>query len=398
MSSISVNPPKTPVTTGSNGIAAATVPNVCKMPGPPAPFVPTPLPNIAKSGNSPKGFSKSVEFDGHKVAIKGATFTSVGDIASKATGGGIVSANVEGPARFIGPGSMDVKVEGKNVHLLSDPMLNNCGPSGSPPNAATLLGLVQRPGLVALVGDEVCALCHKTHGDAGRLEETADTKADASTFQAATTRAREKAKARDKKKNLRSTMLGVVRCQDGQVYAANSGRPIPEVQGELPGGWHAPAPDRWLDFPGLIPENRRQQFAVMWQRAEDANFAWNFRRNEARSLGRTEEQSDKDAGEPFYPPGSCAAQQAVVLALLHGARPIGLTERWSASTGPNAKVFVYFRTRPKGNPRRGWFGGEQAVPPCGTCQIILTMLLCPDDRAPECKHKPPGSQVCRCTR
>ncbi|HYO53837.1 hypothetical protein [Archangium sp.] len=27
---------------------------------------------------------------------------------------------------------MDVKVEGKNVQLLGDPMLNNCGPSGSP--------------------------------------------------------------------------------------------------------------------------------------------------------------------------------------------------------------------------------------------------------------------------
>jgi len=395
MSSISVNPPKTPVTTGSNGIAAATVPNVCKMPGPPAPFVPTPLPNIAKSGNSPKGFSKSVAFDSHKVAIKGATFTSKGDIASKGTGGGIVSANVEGRARFVGPGSLDVKVEGKNVHLLSDPMLNNCGPSGSPPNAATLLGLIQRTGLVALVGDEVCALCNKTHGDTARLEETVDTKGDASTFQAAVTRAREKAK--EKKKKPRATMLGVVRCRDGQVYAANSGRPMVEIQNELPGGWHVPTPDHWLDFPALIPEHRRQQFAVMWQRAEDANFAWNFRRNEARSLARTDEQSDKDAGEPFYPPGSCAAQQAVVLALTHSARPVGLTERWSSPASPNAKVYVHFRTRLKGNVRRGWFGGEQAVPPCGTCQIILTMLLCPDDRAPECNHKSPGAQVCRCS-
>ena len=54
MATVSVNPPKTPVTKGSNSIAAATVPNVCKMPGPPAPFVPTPLPNIRKSGNSPR--------------------------------------------------------------------------------------------------------------------------------------------------------------------------------------------------------------------------------------------------------------------------------------------------------------------------------------------------------
>src|SRR5688572_20757581 len=161
MGTVGVNPPRTPVTKGSSGVAAATLPNVCKMPGPPAPFIPTPLPNIAKSGNSPKGFSKRVEFDRHKVAIRGATFTSVGDIASKGTGGGVVSSNVEGPARFVGPGSLDVKVEGKNVHLLSDPMLNNCGPGGSPPNAATLVGLIQQCGLVAIVGDETCALCQK---------------------------------------------------------------------------------------------------------------------------------------------------------------------------------------------------------------------------------------------
>ena len=35
MPSVSIHPPKTPVTKGSNGIAMATVPNVCKMPGPP---------------------------------------------------------------------------------------------------------------------------------------------------------------------------------------------------------------------------------------------------------------------------------------------------------------------------------------------------------------------------
>jgi len=38
---------------------------------------------------------------------------------------------------------MNVKMEGKNVQLLGDPMLNNCGPSGSPANAATLMGLIQ---------------------------------------------------------------------------------------------------------------------------------------------------------------------------------------------------------------------------------------------------------------
>jgi hypothetical protein len=146
MGQVAVNPPKTPVTKGSNGIAAATMPNVCKMPGPPAPFVPTPLPNIGKSGDSPQGYSKTVTIEGHTVAIQGSSFGSMGDAASKGTGGGLVSMNTHGPTKFLGPGSFDVKIEGKNVHLLSDQMLNNCGPSGSPPNSATMAGVVLQPG------------------------------------------------------------------------------------------------------------------------------------------------------------------------------------------------------------------------------------------------------------
>ena len=145
MSTVAVNPPKTPVTKGSSGTSPATLPNVCKMPGPPAPFVPTPLPNIGKSSDSPSGYSTTVKIDGNPVAIKGATFKSTGDIASKGTGGGIVSANTHGPTEFVAPGSLDVKIEGKNVHLLSDAMVNNCG---SPPNSATTPGVIQAPSVV----------------------------------------------------------------------------------------------------------------------------------------------------------------------------------------------------------------------------------------------------------
>jgi hypothetical protein len=42
---------------------------------------------------------------------------------------------------------MDVKIEGKNVQLLGDQMLNNgAAGSGSPANAATMGGLIQAPG------------------------------------------------------------------------------------------------------------------------------------------------------------------------------------------------------------------------------------------------------------
>lgn len=140
MGTVSIHSPKTPVTKGCNGVAQATLPNVCKVPGPPAPFVPAPLPNIGKSGDSPKGYSKSVKFDGQDVAIQGASFGSMGDAASKGTGGGMVSMNTHGPTKFIGLGAMDVMVEGKRVQLKGDQMLNNCGPSGCPANSATLMG------------------------------------------------------------------------------------------------------------------------------------------------------------------------------------------------------------------------------------------------------------------
>lgn len=171
MSSVAIHPPKTPVTKGSSGVAKATLPNVCKMPGPPAPFVPAPLPNIAKSGSSPEGYSKTVKIEGDTVAIRGAMFESMGDMASKGTGGGLISANCHGPAKFITPGSLTVKIEGKSVHLLGEPMLNNCGSSGSPPNTgATMMGLKQGDRVISdaekALQDIVCD-CHRNTPPSG---------------------------------------------------------------------------------------------------------------------------------------------------------------------------------------------------------------------------------------
>lgn len=125
MVSVHVNPPRTPVTEKSGGMKVAALPNVCKMPGPPAPFVPTPLPNIGTSNSSPKGYSKKVKAEKKKIAIKGASFKSKGDMASKGTGGGLISASTHDVTEFVGPGSMNVKVEGKAVQLLGDVMTNN---------------------------------------------------------------------------------------------------------------------------------------------------------------------------------------------------------------------------------------------------------------------------------
>jgi uncharacterized Zn-binding protein involved in type VI secretion len=125
--SVAVNPPKTPVTEGSLGMAPADLPNVCKMPGPPAPFVPTPLPNIGRSADRLGDATSTVKIDGNKVAIKGSFYMSQPspDVASQGTGGGIVSAQTQGKTEFVSPGSMDVKAEGKNIQLLGDTMTNN---------------------------------------------------------------------------------------------------------------------------------------------------------------------------------------------------------------------------------------------------------------------------------
>jgi hypothetical protein len=461
MGTVSVNPPKSPVTKGSMGIATATVPNVCKMPGPPAPFVPAPLPNIGKSGDSPKDYSKKVKFEGKAVAIKGATFGSMGDVASKATGGGLVSANTHGPTKFVGPGSLDTKVEGKNVQLLGDPMLNNCGGSGSPPNSATLVGVLQGPGLAALFGDENCPLCGKSHGDKIKLEEDEDTKgaadqlaaaANAAVTAAAAEResrlaaARAQAKAAHEAKialkqakvdnapaqvpkpvvakwqaevdalkeqgpaepSMKaaaiSAMLGVVKCKKCKhIHAGFSMEQFSDVQAKMPGGWHSPVAytnilgdSTGSSIPGadkfMAHVGDKDAFRRAWQGCAAQRERFN--------------DPDDDLDESFFPPGQCAAQQMVLLALDHGCRPIGLTERWFKSGDATARFegSVYVRDLGAGGapgPARkakpGEFGGKDAVPPCGTCQVILASLMCDEDRAAECDYKSPKPKVCKCT-
>ena len=107
---------------GSNGISIA-FPDVCKTPAPPAPFVPIPYPNIAKSSYTAQGAS-TVKCDGNPVCVKDSNFSmSTGDEGGTA-GGGIVSSKIKGKAEFVNF-SFDVKFEGKNVPRAFDLMLHN---------------------------------------------------------------------------------------------------------------------------------------------------------------------------------------------------------------------------------------------------------------------------------
>lgn len=127
MIKVTVDSPKTPVTKNSIGASPATLPNVCKMPGPPAPFVPTPLPNVGWSRDRIKKTSRTVKIHKKRVGIKGTFFMAMPspDVASQATGGGVISSKTQGKAKFVAPGSMTVKADGKNIHHLGDPMTGN---------------------------------------------------------------------------------------------------------------------------------------------------------------------------------------------------------------------------------------------------------------------------------
>lgn len=135
---------------GSNGVATAAAPDVCKTPAPGGP-VPLPYPNIARSSDLVGG-TTSVSARGNAVAVKDCAFsTSTGDEAG--TAGGIMSGVTKGKAKFVNY-SFDVKLEGKNACRLGDPMTMN----GNGPNTLTPAEI--QSNLVSSLGkDEANLLC-----------------------------------------------------------------------------------------------------------------------------------------------------------------------------------------------------------------------------------------------
>jgi len=120
----------------SNGIAMATVPDVCKTPAPPGPPIPIPYPNIAMSSDLVQG-TTTVMIDGASAAIQGSKFAkSTGDEPGVA--GGIVSGVFAMEATFISF-SPTVMLDGKPACRLTDKMLMNKG------NTVCMGGVLQAP-------------------------------------------------------------------------------------------------------------------------------------------------------------------------------------------------------------------------------------------------------------
>jgi hypothetical protein len=107
---------------GSNGISAATMPDVCKTPSPGGP-VPLPYPNISQSATLDKGTTSVSADGGMMIAIKGSEFSlSNGD--NPGVAGGVKSNTFMKESTWL-LYSFDVKMDGENACRLTDKKLQN---------------------------------------------------------------------------------------------------------------------------------------------------------------------------------------------------------------------------------------------------------------------------------
>jgi Domain of unknown function (DUF4150) len=140
------------VNADTHGVSIA-FPDVCKTPAPPAPPIPIPYPNIAKSDDTAQG-TKKVKADGQPICVKDSNFSmSTGDEAGSI--GGVASSKIKGKAEFVNF-SFDVQFEGKNVPRSFDLMLHN--DKNTPP-----FPVLQAPviSLGGSAGPAKCLVCDK---------------------------------------------------------------------------------------------------------------------------------------------------------------------------------------------------------------------------------------------
>jgi hypothetical protein len=117
-----------PASTKQSGTCLG-VPDVCKVPAPPAPPIPTPFPNTAHCAQAMPGtFPMKVMFSGANALVQTSKISmSSGDEAGAL--GGMISNMIKGPCEFK-MGSMKVKLEGKGAAHITSMVAHN----GSSPN------------------------------------------------------------------------------------------------------------------------------------------------------------------------------------------------------------------------------------------------------------------------
>lgn len=112
------------------GAMSMAMPDVCKVPAPPAPPIPVPFPNNAQSTMAnPSTASKKVMIANSPAhSMKTIVTLSMGDNAGVA--GGLVSSKMMGECRHT-KGSMKVMVEGQPGTRITDMTMQNAMPANS---------------------------------------------------------------------------------------------------------------------------------------------------------------------------------------------------------------------------------------------------------------------------
>ena len=248
-------------------------------------------------------------------------------------------------------------------------MLNNCGPSGSPPNSATLLGVIQGPLLVVFGNGDTCPICGKApHA----LPETKASKEDAASLEEALKGAG--FKARD------IGMLAVASCQCRTYKAAarstmmHSGKFSTAAAGYL-----TPEYKDYKNADAVIKkiEARTKDKAAF----KEATGLANQRFIDFEALSDDARKKAPQVNEP----GSCAAPRAILLLLEKDGLPGALTERWCGSDVMANPVEHFDDT--SGERKRVTdrvFKKGDTVPPCLACDALLPLLLC--DKDGPCHH------------
>lgn len=114
------------------GGQCAAFPDVCKVPAPPAPFVPTPFPNMSQVASA-SGTSSKVKICGKEaVTVKSKISNSNGDEAGTLKG---MISQVNMDKTQYRMGSVKVKVEGKALVTVTKMCGQNGTSSNAPPGA-----------------------------------------------------------------------------------------------------------------------------------------------------------------------------------------------------------------------------------------------------------------------
>ncbi|RJS12855.1 hypothetical protein DRW03_36375 [Corallococcus sp. H22C18031201] len=246
-----------------------------------------------------------------------------------------------------------------------------------------MMGVLQTSGRVTVVdGKEPCPLCEGQHG---ALEETQETKVDASALAA-----KLEAMVNARKGRRLVTMLGVVQCKCGKKrkYADQSGVTLLEFSEAVADlEWVAPDGALSIDVRDVGDEvytaTRARLLAFLRARCGESPVKSIWDLADARA-----EKSDRNrSGPAAYPPGTCAAQKALMLALVDGAYPGGLTERWFHSARKPTAAPIRFFDESLGKVAVRPFDEGKTVPPCQSCELIVPLMLCPGDKEEKCQHK-----------